>query len=242
MPEEVPRAATAIGNALREQIEHGLLPPGNKLPAERRLSEVFATTRITLREALVQLETQGLIYREERRGWFVSPPRLTYDLKGRSHFHAMVQAQGRDAHTRLISAQLQPASAKICEKLQLPALSSVIRICRTRRIDGRLALYVESYLNPAFFPDILECDLEQSLTGLYASRYGLRYGQVHFELLPAALHAEACAALKASRGSPGLCISRVNYDQRGRLIDCDLEYWRHDAVRVCAMLGSCDNQ
>lgn len=89
-----PRAVTAICHALQEQIEHGLLAPGGKLPAERRLSEVFDTTRITLREALVQLEAQGLIYREERRGWFVAPQRLTYDLIERSHFHAMVRDQG----------------------------------------------------------------------------------------------------------------------------------------------------
>lgn len=235
MREEVPRAVTTICNALQEQIEHGLLPPGGKLPAERKLSEVFATTRITLREALVQLEAQGLIYREERRGWFISPPRLAYDLMRRSHFHAMVQAQGRHAETQVISARLQPASAKICEKLQLPALSSVIQVCRARRIDGRLVLYVEHYLNPAYFPGILEYDLNLSLTELYATRFGLRYGQVRFEMVPTALHADACAALKVSLGSPGLCISRVNYDQQGRLIDCDLEYWRHDAIHVSAV-------
>ena len=55
MRDEAPRAVTAICRALEEQIEHGLLPSGSQLPAERKLSEVFDTTRITLREALVQL-------------------------------------------------------------------------------------------------------------------------------------------------------------------------------------------
>jgi DNA-binding FadR family transcriptional regulator len=62
MRQEMPRAVTTICNALQEQIEHGLLLPGGKLPAERKLSEVFDTTRITLREALVQLEAQGLVH------------------------------------------------------------------------------------------------------------------------------------------------------------------------------------
>jgi DNA-binding GntR family transcriptional regulator len=35
-----------------------------------------------------------------------------------------------------------------------------------------------------------------------------------------------------SVGSPGLRIARVNYDQHERLIDCDLEFWRHDAIHV----------
>lgn len=236
MREDVPRAVTTICHALQEQIEHGLLPPGSKLPAERKLSEVFDTTRITLREALVQLEAMGLVYREERRGWFISPPRLAYDLIRRSHFHAMVSAQGRVAQTQVLSARLQPASAMICAMLELPALSSVIQICRARRIDQRLVLYVEHYLKPEFFPGILDFDMEQSLTELYARQYDLRYGQVRFEMVPTALHAEAAAALKVSVGSPGLRIARINYDQRGRLIDCDLEYWRHDAIHVSAMV------
>ncbi|MEG0862807.1 MAG: phosphonate utilization transcriptional regulator PhnR [Pseudomonas sp.] len=232
-----PRAVTAICHALQEQIEHGLLSPGCKLPAERKLSEVFDTTRITLREALVQLEARGLIYREERRGWFVAPERLTYDLIQRSHFHAMVREQGREPSTELLSARLLPAAAAVCARLQLSPLSSVIQICRLRRIDGRAVLYAEHYLNPEYFPGILEHDLSQSLTELYARHYGIQYGTVRFEILPTALPVAAATALKVSAGSPGLHITRVNSDQHARLIDCDLEYWRHDAIRIKAEAG-----
>lgn len=232
-----PRAVTAICHALQEQIEHGLLSPGCKLPAERKLSEVFDTTRITLREALVQLEARGLIYREERRGWFVAPERLTYDLIQRSHFHAMVREQGREAHTQLLSARLVPAAAMVCARLHLAPLSSVIQICRLRRIDDRAVLYAEHYLNPEYFPGILDHDLSQSLTELYARHYGIAYGRVAFEILPTALPSAAATALKVSVGNPGLHITRVNSDQHGRLIDCDLEYWRHDAIRIKAEAG-----
>lgn len=61
------KAVTAIGQVLQEQLDHGSPAPGSKLPAERKLSELFGTTRITVREALLQLEAQGQIYREERR-------------------------------------------------------------------------------------------------------------------------------------------------------------------------------
>ncbi|WP_249676425.1 UTRA domain-containing protein [Pseudomonas abieticivorans] len=237
MRDSAPRAVTAISQALQEQIEHGLLAAGCKLPAERKLSEVFDTTRITVREALVQLEARGLIYREERRGWFISPPRLTYDLMKRSHFHAMVRDQGREPSTQLLTARLQPAPAAVCASLQLPPLSSVIQLCRTRRIDQRLVLYVEHYLNPQYFPGILDLDLSTPLTEIYARQYGIEYGRVRFEMAPTALHAEAAAALKVSVGSPGLKITRVNYDQQGRLIDCDLEHWRHDAIAVSADVG-----
>ncbi|TXR38404.1 UTRA domain-containing protein [Ectopseudomonas mendocina] len=232
MREEAPRAVTIICRALQEQIDRGLLPSGSKLPAERKLSELFDTTRITLREALGQLEAQGLVYREERRGWFVSPQRVVYNPLVRTHFHAMVAEQGRVPATEVLSARLLPASAQICQVLELPALSSVYQVCRARRIDGRLVLYVEHYLNPAYFPGILEFDLTRSLTDLYASEYGIRYGRVRFEMVPTALHAEAAACLKVAAGSPALRITRVNRDQHGRIIDGDLEFWRHDAIHV----------
>jgi DNA-binding GntR family transcriptional regulator len=217
---------------LQEQIAHGLLPAMERLPSERQLSELFATTRITLREALLQLEALGLIYREERRGWFVAPPRLAYNPLARTHFHAMVEAQGRVPATEVVAARQMLASAEICRLLELPALSSVYQIRRVRRVDGRLVLYVEHYLNAAYFPGLLEHDLQRSLTELYLDRYDIRYGEVRFEILPTALLPEAAQALRVAQGSPALHITRINHDQQGRLIDCDLEFWRHDAIQV----------
>ena len=60
---------------------------------------------------------------------------------------------------------------------------------------------------------------------------------MRFETLPTALPVAAAMALKVSAGSAGLHITRVNSDQHGRLIDCDLEYWRHDAIRIVAEAG-----
>ncbi|MCY1381426.1 putative transcriptional regulator of 2-aminoethylphosphonate degradation operon [compost metagenome] len=51
-------------------------------------------------------------------------------------------------------------------------------------------------------------------------------------MVPTALHPEAAAPLKVTAGSSALRITRINRDQHGRLIDCDLEFWRHDAIQV----------
>ena len=52
-----------ISRALAARIRQGEYAASRRLPAERVLSEQFATTRITLREALGQLEAEGLVYR-----------------------------------------------------------------------------------------------------------------------------------------------------------------------------------
>ena len=226
-----------ICQTLSENIAAGLYAAERRLPSERALSEQFSTTRITLRESLGQLEAQGLIYREVRRGWFISPPRLLYNPLQRSHFQAMAKDQGRLARTDLIDACHMLASDGICQKLNLPVQSPVYRIRRLRYIDGRAVLYVEHYLNPQFFPAIIDADLTQSLTDLYFSRYGIKYGKVRFDMLPTRLPEEASSALKVAAGSPALFITRINRDLNDRIIDCDLEYWRYDALHIDVEVG-----
>ena len=75
-------------NHFAAAIEAGTLPPGTKLPPERALAEEFSITRVTVHQALVRMEAEGLIFREERRGWFVSPPRVRYDPTANTSFTA----------------------------------------------------------------------------------------------------------------------------------------------------------
>lgn len=232
MGEQRTTQSAIIIHTLRQQLTGQGLTAGGKLPAERELADLFATTRITVKEALHQLETEGLIYREERRGWFVSHPRLIYNPASRSHFHALVAAQHRVAATRVLSCEPVLAPAELVQEMALAPLSRLTRICRVRSIDCRPVLYVEHYLIPEHFPDIARQDLSQSLTGLYESHYGLHYGRSRFDICPTAARGEAARALCLAEGSPVLAVTRVNYDQHGRIIDCDREIWRHDAVRI----------
>lgn len=91
-----------IKDALANQILAGGLAPNDKLPSERLLGELYGTTRVTIREALVQLEANGLIYREDRRGWFVTPPRFSLNPRRTSNFHQIVREQGGEPRTELL--------------------------------------------------------------------------------------------------------------------------------------------
>lgn len=224
--------AGRIRQALVQQIETGLLRAGDKLPPERELSELFATTRITVKEALQSLEAQGVLYCEDRRGWFVAPARLDYNPLYRSHFHALVAQQARQASTRLLGAGLELASSSVCSRLALAALSRVVTIRRVRSLDGRAVMFAEHHLRPERFPDILQHDLTQSLTELYERSYGIRYGRSRFEIVSGAASGTVAHCLALRDGSPILHITRVNFDLHGEVIDCDVEYWRHDAVRM----------
>lgn len=229
----IPSKCEQICRTLRRYIGSGQLVPGQQLPAERALSERFATTRITIKEALSSLEADGLIYRAERRGWFVAPPRLTYDPAIHTHFHQWIGEQQRTAETRVLAHGKALASSELCSRMGLAPFTPLYEIRRLRFIDGRPVLHVSHHLLASRFPDIADAPLASSLTELYGQRYGIGQGGASLEITPSAARGEIARALNLAEGSAVLRLVRVNYDERGALVDCDIEHWRPDAIRIC---------
>ena len=154
-----PSKCEQICQTLRRYIGSGQLAAGQQLPAERALSERFATTRITIKEALSSLEADGLIYRAERRGWFVAPPRLTYDPAIHTHFHQWIGEQQRIAETRVLAHGSALASSELCHWMGLDPFTPLYEIRRLRLIDDRPVLHVSHHLLASRFPDIASAPL-----------------------------------------------------------------------------------
>lgn len=227
-----PSKSEQICQILRRYIGSGQLGAGQQLPAERALSERFATTRITIKEALSSLEADGLIYRAERRGWFVAPPRLTYDPAIHTHFHQWIGEQQRVAETRVLDHGGALASSELCNWMGLAPFTPLYEIRRLRLIDARPVLHVSHHLLASRFPDIAGAPLASSLTELYQQRYGIGQGGASLEITPSAARGAIARALNLAEGSAVLRLVRVNYDERGGLVDCDIEHWRPDAIRI----------
>ncbi|EGU42130.1 transcriptional regulator [Vibrio ichthyoenteri ATCC 700023] len=221
-----------IKHSLREQIDSGVMLKGQKLPSERALSGLFSTTRITIKDALVALETEGLIYREERRGWYVSPPRVCYNPLSRAHFHQMIRDQQRTAQTKLVDVRNEMAAGEYAAALDISEITPIHIIQRVRTIDGRAVLFVENVLKSGLFEGILQENLTDSLTEIYRLKYGYETKRSRFDVVPTAAPCHVAKALNLAEGQPVLKICRVNYKQDGQLMDCEFEYWRPDAVLI----------
>ncbi|HLH71903.1 MAG TPA: GntR family transcriptional regulator [Chloroflexota bacterium] len=61
-----------LKNIVQRQIMSGELPPGVSLQSEPALGRTYGVSRITVRQALDELEAEGLIRREPGRGTFVA--------------------------------------------------------------------------------------------------------------------------------------------------------------------------
>ena len=63
-----------LADLLRDQIESGELGPGEPLPSELRLAQEYGISRTTVRQAIAQLRTEGLVTVDRPRGTFVRVP------------------------------------------------------------------------------------------------------------------------------------------------------------------------
>ncbi len=71
-PVRTGKLANLIAEQIKSAIHAGSMKPGEKLPSERELAEVFKASRVSVREALKRLETFGLLTVKVGRGVFVA--------------------------------------------------------------------------------------------------------------------------------------------------------------------------
>jgi DNA-binding GntR family transcriptional regulator len=222
--------------SVRDRIARGIiaLGVGARLPGERGLQTMFGAARGTVREALFQLEGEGLIYRRDRSGWYVCPPPIVYDPTQWAGFMAYVSDQGRTPSTDTLSADLTPAPPAVAEALGLATREdpTVYALRRRRAVDGRAVLVETIHIDSLIAPDLLRFSLNDSLTQILREAYGVSIVRTRVDMQPCALSSPEAALLAAKPGAPGLLIVRTSFDAGGRAVEYDREVWRHDAVRL----------
>lgn len=226
--------ANSIKTKLEQNIVDWRLAGVSKLPSERALSERHNTTRVTIREALRLLETEGLIFRENRRGWFIAPPRLTYDpsAHGRISFVDYASQQGFKPSTRVLSITRSTTDKYLAAAMQTTIGKPVYRINRLRSLDARPVLFERIILRADLLPDLEQHDLETSLHALLRKAYAMTPEKAAFEISVSSLPDDVAEHLSAPSGLSSLKFKRKYCNQHGIIFEYDQEYWRHDAISV----------
>lgn len=136
-----------IARDLRQQIESGALPPGEKLPTEQQLSEKYEASRNTIRDAIKWLTSRVLVETRPGQGTFVAR-RLTPFVttlsadeetglgggEGKAAF-SEVEARGRKAEASQPKVEIHSASGNVRARLRVPEGTQVVSRRQERFID-----------------------------------------------------------------------------------------------------------
>ena len=106
---------------LHDEIDRGVIAPGDALPTEQTLCGQFGVSRITVRRALADLADQGYIERRQGVGSFVREHAPSEPVSaGRSYMDGLRQTQF-ETEVDVVELDTRRPPRPVAEALELPA-------------------------------------------------------------------------------------------------------------------------
>lgn len=221
-----------IKTRLLEQIETGQLKPGDRVPSERELTERFGVSRMTARQALVEMETQGFLVRVQGKGTFVATPKLEQPLVMLTSFTEDMRRRGLEAGARVLSAGEVPAGRRLSQALGIAETDPIYRLERLRLAGGEPMALETSHLNPVYFPGLLELDFEHvSLYQILRERFDIRLVRATQSLEAVPADSRQAEILHVREATPLMLMERTSWDQYDRPVEMVRSYYRGDRYR-----------
>ncbi|MBE3557984.1 MAG: GntR family transcriptional regulator [Ktedonobacteraceae bacterium] len=223
---------------MREKIRSGEWKPGDLIPSERELGEQYGISRMTARQAITELVNEGLFYREQGKGTFVSRHKITQQLIRLTGFTEDIKARGQRPGTKIISAKMCPADETAAERLHVKPGLLIFCLQRLRLADDEPLAVETSQISFIGCEKLLQEDLENnSLYRLLETNYGLPLVEAEQELEAGLVGEEEAQMLKIPAGSPALFTRRVTYTERNipveyaRAVYCGSKYTFYTHMR-----------
>ncbi|MBK9122110.1 MAG: GntR family transcriptional regulator [Chloroflexi bacterium] len=216
-----------------EQIIGASMRPGDQLPGEPRLCELFGVSRTVIRQALDQLLRDGLILRVMGKGTFVAEPKIPEGLVGSvSGFHEDMVAKGYTPVSRVLLQQRVKPTVKVARNLEISASTDVIELRRVRYVNGIPIQLVSNYLPYASCPSVLDADLtHRSLYGHMREKYGLEIARGKRIIEAVLANEEESGLLEVPIGAPLLVVDSVSFLADGTPIEYYHAVHRSDRAR-----------
>jgi GntR family transcriptional regulator len=229
-----------ISDRLAAAIESGALAPGELLPPERRLAASLGVSRMTVRQALGELERAGLLRRVVGRGGgtFVSDPIDASQPAPRPSLSAGLRAEARVSGVEVISAAVRPSRRRAASALGLDRGAPVVVIQRLLLAGGKPVGVERTSLPARLFPDIEDTDLDGSLHELMADGYELTPVRLSETVSVVEARASDARMLGVRVGAPLLLVERIGFAADGTAIEFARDRYRSDRTRLVSSSGA----
>ncbi len=176
---------------LKKKIENGLYLPGQTIPSENELVEMYGVSRITVREAISRLAAIGYLKKERGKGTFVqSANKLNERIGLITSFTEEIGARGHLPKSKVLNFKIDKPPKRLAAKLQLEENERIIVLERLRFIDDEPFSITKDFVPERLVPGFLSKNFEE------ASLYHELENIYNFELSEAIEEVEATIPTK----------------------------------------------
>lgn len=217
------RPATALHEQVRSvlthEIESGLYDDKGRLPTETELCERFSVSRITVRRAVGELESDGLVQRKQGQGTFIRLRRAVTTELALGGFADNIVAGDGVSDRVILLAEKEKASAEVSSALGIGYGAPVFHLIRLLRLDGLPLTRDECYYSLDRFPNFDQLVNDKTSTyQVLRTNYGVEIARVKREICVTYASAASSEALHRPENDPLLLINKVVTDVDGRIV------------------------
>jgi len=221
-----------IRDALIERIQSGELAPRARIPSERELADGYHVSRMTVRQAIVDLVNRGLARRIQGNGTYVTEPKTEQALSPLLSFSEQMTRQGLVPGARLLEVTLITVNKKLGEALQVGIGDRVYRIIRVRTGNGQPIALETSHFPSRLCPKMERLDLERrSIYRILEEEYDVRVVRAVQSIEPTVANEFEAQALAVAAGSPLLLLERTAYTRANVPVEFAKDLYRGDRSR-----------
>ncbi|MEN6392370.1 MAG: GntR family transcriptional regulator [Anaerolineaceae bacterium] len=223
-----------IQEYIAELILSGKLTPETKIQSEREFSEELGVSRMTVRRALTELVSEGLLERRHGSGTYVAKPRVIYESNELINYIQAMEQRNIASASQLLEFDEIAASRRLAEQLDVEIGDSLYRVVMLR-FANRVPVILERVFFPCSrCPNLEEWDLEKtSLFDLLVNVYGADLARVSQTVEAIAANETIAQQLRVSEGFPLLKLDRTIYNAtNNKPIEYSQDYFRCDYARI----------
>jgi GntR family transcriptional regulator len=221
-----------LRDLLRSRILDGEYSQNSQMPSESELGATFKVSRITVRQALGDLQKEGLIYKIHGKGTFVSKPKAFQNVSTLQGLAESLTGRGYEVINRLRSFRFVPADRQVAERLGITEGDLVTQIKRVRLINREPISLEITYLKQAVGERLENADLvTRDIFLILENDCGIALGHADLAIDAVLADSDLTQALNVEPGSPIMRIERLTHDAEGQPVDFEHLYYRGDAFQ-----------
>ncbi|WP_017729028.1 trehalose operon repressor [Halalkalibacterium ligniniphilum] len=153
-----------IYQELANQIDKGKQKPGDLLPSEHELVDMYDTSRETIRKALNLLSEHGYIQKVQGKGSIVlDRNKFDFPISGLVSFRELAEKMGQDATTHVHQCRVTKPDSFLQKQLKLSRNEDVWEVIRAREIAGERIILDKDYFDRRYVPFLTEEICRQSI-------------------------------------------------------------------------------
>jgi len=221
-----------LSDLLRGRILDGEYAPDSQMPSESELGAMFKVSRITVRQALGDLQKEGLIFKIHGKGTFVSKPKAFQNVSTLQGLAESLTGRGYEVINRLRSFRFVPADKLVAERLNVAEGEIVAQIRRVRLINREPVSLEVTWLPKQLGERLESADLvTRDIFLILENDCGLTLGHADLAIDAVLADSDLTQALDVETGSPIMRIERLTHTADGTPVDFEHLYYRGDAFQ-----------